>query len=56
MGAKISLNGRSEAVAWCWHVTRNSLKGESLNQYIKCENVEIERSVLSKEVYCNSNV
>ena len=32
VGAKISWNERSEAVAWCWHVTWNSFKGEGLNQ------------------------
>ena len=38
MGAKISYNGRSEAVAWCRHKIRNSFKGESLNLSLKCEN------------------
>ena len=42
-GGKISKNGRSETVAWCWHVTRNSLKGEGLNLKLKCENIKIGR-------------
>ena len=33
VGAKISLNGRSEALAWCWYVTGNSSEGEDLNKY-----------------------
>ena len=39
VGAKISKNGRSKAVAWCWRVTRNSFKREDLNQKLKSENV-----------------
>ena len=41
VGAKISKNGRSEAVAWCWHVTRNSFKGEGLNLKLKFENTKL---------------
>ena len=46
VGAKISQNGRSEAVAWCWHVTSYSFKGESLNKssvYFSRGGVEVTR-------------